>query len=109
MKALHCGVEAMNPRKSIYQPLHVRLSNERGPIVRLTFAEIEEVLGRKLPASARKFTSWWSNENVRAGHSQARAWLDAGFAVKVSLKNLTVEFERGAKPSRSQRLTSPAD
>lgn len=90
----------MNSRKSIYNALHVRLLSERGPIVRLTFAEIEEVLGRKLPASARKFTSWWSNDSCRrAGHSQKRAWLDAGFAAKVSLKNLTVEFEREAKPS----------
>ena len=43
---------------------------------RASFAEIEEVLGLDLPASARSHAAWWSNDD---GHSQARAWLDAGF------------------------------
>jgi hypothetical protein len=87
-------------RNSIYDPLHLRLSSERGPTLRLTFVQIEEVLGRKLPASARRFNAWWSNHSGRsARHSQKRAWLDAGFAAKVSLKNLTVEFEREVKRS----------
>jgi uncharacterized protein YcbX len=92
--------QTMTARKSIYTPLRQRLLTEAAHSVRLTFAEIEEVLGRKLPPSARKFTSWWSNESsMKAGRTQARAWLDPGFAAKVSLKNLTVEFEREAKPS----------
>ncbi|WP_442895204.1 DUF7662 domain-containing protein [Bradyrhizobium sp. AZCC 2230] len=51
----------MTFRKSIYEPLH-RLLSERGQIVRLTFSEIEEMLRRKLPASAHKFTAWWGNK-----------------------------------------------
>ncbi|MET3913200.1 hypothetical protein ABID59_007576 [Bradyrhizobium sp. S3.3.6] len=51
MFALACG-ETMSFRKSIYEPLHQRLLSERGQIVRLTFSEMEEILRRKLPASA---------------------------------------------------------
>ncbi len=57
-----CG-ETMSFRKSIYEPLHQRFLSERGQIVRLTFSEMEETLRRELPASAHKFTAWWSNES----------------------------------------------
>ncbi|WP_430648007.1 DUF7662 domain-containing protein [Bradyrhizobium rifense] len=57
---------------------------ERGQIVRLTFSEMEEILWRKLPAAAHKFTAWWSKESsMKAGHIQARAWVKAGFRVRV--------------------------
>jgi hypothetical protein len=45
--------------------------------VRLSFAEIERILGFSLPPSAYEAQPWWSN--TRAGHSQAVAWLDAGW------------------------------
>ncbi len=45
--------------------------------VAVTFAEVEEALGFALPASAYTHPAWWSNDPT--GHSQARAWLDAGF------------------------------
>jgi len=67
----------------------------RGQAVRLTFSEIEEILGRPLPASAYRFSAWWGNESSRkAGHTQAFAWLEAGFKAKVSLKLRAVEFNR---------------
>jgi len=44
---------------------------------RLSFAEIERVLGFPLPRSAYDHQAWWSN--TRAGHSHAAAWLDAGW------------------------------
>lgn len=85
----------MTFRKSIYEPLHQRLLSERRQIVRLYFSEIEEMLRRKLPASAHKFTAWWSNESaLKVGHTQARAWMNAGFRAHASIKDRVVEFRR---------------
>lgn len=61
-----------------YEPL-LRFLEARGgsSMIRLSFTEIDELLGFRLPASARKHQAWWSN--TRAGHSHAAAWLDAGW------------------------------
>lgn len=58
-----------------------------------TFAELEDMLGHSLPASAERHRAWWAN-TVR-GHSHARAWLDAGFVVEhVDLGGGRVVFAR---------------
>ena len=60
---------------------------ERGSVVRLTFAErLEQTLGRKLPASAHKFSAWWGNRktSMKVGHTQAKAWMNAGFRAHAS-------------------------
>ena len=82
--------------KSIYDPLRRQLESVQKPTIQLSFSEIEEILGRPLPRSAYKFSAWWGNESsLRAGHSQARAWTDAGFKTGgVSLPRKTVEFHR---------------
>ena len=66
----------MKPTK--YEPLkrHLEGMFQHGE-VRLSFQEIERVLGFSLPRSAYEAQPWWSN--TRAGHSQAVAWLDAGW------------------------------
>jgi len=50
-------------RKSVYEPQRQRLLSEGHQSVRLTFSEIEAILGRKLPRSAHMFSAWWSNES----------------------------------------------
>ena len=83
------------PRTSIYEPLYQRLAAEAEPHVRLTFVQIEEVLGRGLPVSAYKFSAWWSNESsLKVGNAQAKAWMNAGFRAYASIKSCTVEFRR---------------
>jgi hypothetical protein len=44
----------------------------------LSFSQIEELIGRRLPPSARLHQAWWANSD---SHSQARAWLEAGWTV----------------------------
>ena len=44
--------------------------------VTLTFAHVEQLLGRPLPPSARRHRHWWENDR---GHTHARAWLEAGW------------------------------
>jgi|tagenome__1003787_1003787.scaffolds.fasta_scaffold20293950_1 hypothetical protein len=80
---------------SVYDPLRRTLEGVRQDAVRFTFDEVENILGRPLPASASRFSSWWGNESSRkAGHAQAMAWLEAGFKARVSLRNRAVEFRR---------------
>lgn len=63
--------------ESVYQPLREHLLFAGSERVAMTFAEIETVLGRALPASARKRSAWWSNN--AEGHVQAQAWLNSSY------------------------------
>jgi hypothetical protein len=75
---------------SKYSALCRHLEAETGPSVEMTFGEIDGVVGG-LPASARRYSAWWSNER-EGRHVQARAWLDAGW--RVANVNLTTERVR---------------
>ena len=65
----------------------------------LTFAELSRILDNNLPASARRYPEWWSNN---ATERQAKAWVDAGWKVQeVFLKAETVVFRKaGSDPVR---------
>jgi CBS domain-containing protein len=54
------------------------------------FAQIESMIGRKLPASARAHRAWWANDRY---HVQARQWLDTGWKVK-SVADEVVVFSK---------------
>jgi hypothetical protein len=60
-----------------YAALGHYLAGARPPVT-LIFVDIERVIGRPLPASARRHRPWWAND---PSHSQARAWLGAGWRV----------------------------
>lgn len=77
-----------------YHPLQDYLGAAPAPLLRLTFAQIERILGASLPESARRHAAWWANERVGT-HSHARAWLDAGYRTqRLDLNAGTVEFTR---------------
>lgn len=97
-----CRHSARMPR-SIYEPLHERLRTENGPSLRLTFSEIESILGKPLPRSAYTFTAWWSTLN-RPG-PQAKAWMSAGYRVRVSMKHRIVEFYRSDVDTNGRHRT----
>ena len=76
-----------------YEPLQRHLGGSGPGPLRLSFAEVESILGFPLPESAREYPAWWSN-NAR-GHSHSRAWLDEGWqSQEVDLANETVTFVR---------------
>jgi hypothetical protein len=90
-----------------YDPLHNHLDGASRVLVRLTFAEIERVLGDELPPSARKHQAWWANESRGGTHSHARSWLDAGYRTQnLDLNAQTVEFI-GGRANRSASGISP--
>lgn len=84
--------QAPDRSSSTYAPLREYLENRTESVVRLSFAEVERILQRSLPASARKYRPWWANE--RSGtHVHARAWLDAARSTtNVDLNAETVDF-----------------
>lgn len=66
-----------------YQPLHDYLTaRPQVSRVRMTFAEVAEVLGSSLPKSAFTYREWWANQADTRGRPQAAAWQDAGFKVE---------------------------
>ena len=78
---------------SKYDVLSQFLNSLEAQIVPMTFAEIERVLGFKLPASAREYPAWWSNEH--SSHVQARAWMRAGYETEaIDLNGKKLVFKR---------------
>lgn len=78
---------------SKYQPLldYLRQSGQREVV--LSLAEIEEILGDRLPDSARRQRAWWSNRSK--GALQAAAWMGADYMVKhLDLEAETITFHK---------------
>jgi len=70
-----------------------RQGRERVP---MTFAEVEKIIGAKLPASAREHRPWWGNN--ASNHVNAKAWLDAGFeSEQVDMRGRKLVFRRVRK------------
>lgn len=68
-----------------YLPLYHYLRDRHANRVVLTFAEIESLVGFRLPAAARAEPGWWSGPNAVAGE----AW---GLADRSVVANLVAEM-----------------
>jgi hypothetical protein len=81
-----------------YDPLYYHLSDSPLSELKMTFVEIERVLGFALPASARRYQAWWANaDNSTASH--AKSWLRASFKTRgVDLNSQVVTFVKGQLP-----------
>jgi hypothetical protein len=88
------GSGGMSRGSSRYDPLRRYLAHRTEPVVRLSFADIEGIIGGSLPASARRHRPWWAN--VRSGgHVHAAAWMGAGRrTANVDLNAGSVDFVR---------------
>ena len=64
---------------SRYAPLATFLAQLSTDEARLTFAEIEALLGVSLPASKR-YPAWWSNNP--SNNPMTKVWLGAGFVTE---------------------------
>lgn len=84
------GNEQLSPRELIYAPLGAYLrgvSSAEDAV--LSFADVEELIGRTLPAQARTRAEWWQSIPRQP---QSRAWLRADRRAEVSLADETVTF-----------------
>lgn len=96
---------ARSPERSARGTSYAGLTDHLGALEserwEATFAEVEGILGRTLPASAAKHRAWWS-----AGQSHARAWTGPGWRVAaLDLRGRTVTFERA--PGSDQASPAP--
>jgi hypothetical protein len=96
-----------------YQPLTDFLNKQPLGEVRMSFEQIERVVGDKLPASARHYRAWWSNNPNNS--VMTRAWLDAGFrSEQVDMAGRKLVFRRaehrapdGGAPNADQKDSPP--
>jgi hypothetical protein len=86
-----------------YHPLFEHLLYSGHGQATMTFAEIEAVLEARLPQSARTREEWWSNSP--SGHSQARAWMRAGYKTsRIDLAAQSVTFTLEGWPEGYGRI-----
>lgn len=86
------------PKHGKYNPLRKHLKMQARAQIPMTFAEIEGILGTRLPPSARKHRPWWSNNpnNSRI----TTAWLDAGYvSEQVDMAGERLVFRREPQPT----------
>lgn len=102
---LRCAVKRISPKapRSKYSGLGILLS-KRGRTrkeIRLSFNEIEETIGGKLPASAYKHEEWWINGK----HTPSEIWSSLGWKVKeVDLEEGTVTFIKEKQSAEGENL-----
>jgi hypothetical protein len=75
-----------------YALLYKYLNDRYADTVVLTFAEIEDLIGFRLPDQARDQLEWWTG-TVRSTHSDA--WTLASRTASPNLLACTVAFDRG--------------
>jgi hypothetical protein len=79
---------------SKYEPLTAFLLAKGASELRMTFLEIERVIGAPLPAS-KKYPAWWSNNPTNS--VMTKAWLAAGYrSEQVDTVGEKVTFRRTA-------------
>jgi len=79
---------------SKYDPFLHYLTENTSLYLKLSFGEIERILGTSLPQSARRYQAWWANE-LNGRHVQAASWLNAGYSTEnLDLSSETVWFRQ---------------
>ena len=80
-----------------YASLYTYLENRFANTVVLTFAEIEDLLGFRLPDPARLREDWWTSPDpTGAAPRFADSWILANRTARPNLLALTVVFDRAA-------------
>jgi len=89
--------QAVDRANKAYSALGEYLVDNSGHALTLSFIELEDVLGRPLPTSARRHRAWWANDSSGT-HSHARAWMDAGWVLdQVDMRTELVRLRRTSR------------
>jgi hypothetical protein len=75
-----------------YEPLTTYLNLHKKERIKLTYSEIEGILGFELPPSARKYREWWSNNDT--SHTYSKSWGEAGYKITDVILGESVVFEK---------------
>jgi len=81
-------------KMSKYDPLRDWLRRQHLRDLELSFAEIENILGSRLPAS-RERPQWWANQRA-PGRPQREAWRLAGYDAFLVRGSNRVKFRKVA-------------
>jgi len=74
-----------------YDALRAFLAGMTEGCIDLTLDEIDWIVS--LPNSARRYASWWANEDPEAtSHLQCKAWLMAGYEAKPNMQARVARF-----------------
>jgi len=92
---LNCARKTVQPKtRNKYEALtrYLRFRAAFTNTVRLSFAQIDGVIGDNLPLEAYRSEDWWKNTPSTA---HAKAWLDAGWeTAEINLKEAYVIFQK---------------
>ena len=81
-----------------YEPLTAFLKQRDGREIRMSFGEIEQVIGATLPPKAKHLRAWWSNNP--SNNVMTKAWLAAGYkTAQVDIGSETLVFSPAGMPS----------
>ena len=91
---------------SKYDRLGPYLREQATDIFPMTFAEIERVVGSKLPKS-QEYPAWWSNSTTN--NVMTQIWLDAGYRTEqVDTVRKRLVFKRVASGNKTTGMTEEA-
>jgi len=86
-----------------YDPLGEFLRGQTSDLVRVSFADVERIIGGKLPQNSQNYPAWWSNNPTN--NVMTKVWLAAGFKTEqVDVEGRRLVFRRvrkGAAPAAS--------
>jgi hypothetical protein len=95
MVCLNCARKIVSPKsKTTYGSLtsYLKFRAAFTNFVKLSFAQIDGIIGKNLPMNAYRDEKWWDNSPNSA---RARAWLDAGWRTsELNLKEGYVIFQK---------------
>jgi hypothetical protein len=90
---------------SKYEPLTAFLKRASPRSLRLSFQEIEGVLGFPLPSS-KQYPAWWSNSATN--NTMTKAWLDAGYRTEqVDVAEGEVTFHTETRTDQAVETSVP--
>jgi transcriptional regulator with XRE-family HTH domain len=93
---------------STYAKLWDILAARTGSIWKVSFSELERLIGAKLPASAFKYPAWWSNNP--SNNAMTKIWLNAGWRTEqVNIPGQTVVFRNVADIEAAGAATRLSD
>lgn len=84
-------LEPQTNSRSKYVPLVTYLNEQQKKEIRLTFAEMERILGFDLPHAAKTHPAWWYPSET---HTAARLWAQDGWKATPDLRGQTALFRR---------------
>jgi len=93
---------------STYAPLAKYLAAQKANTASLSFDQVERILGRPLPPSARKHRAWWANSSVPTTHYWSALWAEVGWECagcdfeqeKVVFQRIDVAHDFGSSEAR---------